>query len=143
MNEAPNQKWDHKDVWRRRSKYFGVEISRHSELVQNGYGCYDSEGPHRWAVYAYVYPGHPHFKAFDPEGGMSQDACASLRLHGYPSFFKVHRGHTGEINSVQTGADYHHLHDWRFTQMASQEDAYEVFQDAEELFQQLTRMEQP
>lgn len=78
--------WDHKDLWRKRGADFLVEVSRHSEPVREESGCFDAEGPHRWCVYAYVYPKHPHFANFDGTDRMSQDAASALPLHGGPSF---------------------------------------------------------
>lgn len=130
--------WDHKDIWRRWGKDFMVEVSRHSAPRADESGCYDSEGPHRWCVYAYIYPKHPHFARFDGTETMYQDAASALILHGGPSFCRKHMNAAGEVTSYQVGADYHHLHDWRFTQYATKEDAYSVFSDAEELFEQLT-----
>jgi hypothetical protein len=43
----------------------------------------------------------------------------------------------GKVTSAKVGADYHHLHDDRFTHYATASDAYEVFGDADELFEQL------
>lgn len=126
--------WDHKDVWRRRGKDFLIEITRHSVRAE------EWEGPHRWAVYAYIYPKHPHFSAFEgPQ--MFQDAASMLPLHCGPSLLEYPM-YEGKVTSVKVGADYHHLHDERFSRYATKDEAYEVFKDAEELFEQLqTRAE--
>lgn len=125
--------WNHKELWRKWDKYFSVEVSRHEEAVPEQGHCYDSEGPHRWCVYAYVYPGHPLFAQFDASKSMwSQPAMPG---HGGVSFYKPHLDHkTQAITSHQIGWDYNHLHDWRFTQMASPDAAHVVFSDAQELF---------
>lgn len=134
MSES-KQQWDHKDVWRRRGKDFMVEISRHSSGLSREY---DSEGPNRWCVYAYIYPQHPHFAKFDgPQ--MWQDAASMLILHGGPSLLEYPM-YEGRVTSVKVGCDYHHLHDVRFTHMATAEEARRVFDDADELFDQLTRL---
>lgn len=127
--------WDHKDVWRRPGKDFSIEITRHSARIMD-----DWEGPHRWAVYAYIYPKNPHFSAFEgPQ--MFQDAASMLHLHCGPSLLQYPM-YEGKVTSVKVGADYHHLHDERFSHYATKDDAYEVFKDAEELFEQLqTRAE--
>lgn len=122
--------WDHKDEWRRRGTDFMVTITRHSSSLQDEW-----EGPHRWSVYAYIYPKHPHFAAFSGPA-MYQDAASQLFFHGGPSFLEYPM-YEGKVTSVKVGADYHHLHDERFTHYATAADAREVFEDADELFLQL------
>lgn len=125
--------WDHKDVWRRHGKDFLVTIEHFTVELREEAACYDSDQGHRWCVYAYVYPKHPHFAEFDgPQ--MWQDAATMMPFHGGPSLLRWHRDDDGKPTSVQVGADYNHLHDYRFTQMATQQDAYAVFSDADELF---------
>ena len=130
--------WRHKDVWSMDGKDFMVQVSRHSVTLIDPGCCYDSEGPHRWCIYAYIYPKHPHFAAFDGTETMWQDAAAMLPLHGGPSLCHKHLNAAGEVASYQVGADYNHLHDWRFTQQATKEDAREVFSDAKQLHAWLT-----
>ena len=119
--------WDHKDLWRRRGKDFLVEVSRHN---QPGSSDMD-EGPNRWAVYAYIYPNHPHFAAFDGHD-MWQDAAQCMPLHCYCSLLEYPM-YEGKVTSVKVGADYHHLHD-DFTHYATKDEARTVFADAERLF---------
>ena len=122
--------WDHKDEWRRRGKNFMVTVTRHSE----DYG----EGPHRWAVYAYIYPEHPRFSRFNGPA-MWQEAATELPMHGGPSLLRWHYDDARNPTSVQVGADYHHLCDERFTHYANAEDAARVFLDADELFDFLSK----
>jgi hypothetical protein len=129
--------WTHKDEWKKPGKGFCVQVSRHEDPLREEPACFDSEGPHRWAVYAYVYPKHPSFGSFKVDGNMWEQP--SLPGHSYPSYFKVHRDNEGVICSFQIGFDYHHDGDWRFTQHATREDAYEVFADAGELFDYLSK----
>ena len=118
--------WNHKDLWRRWGRDFMVEVSRHTEPERDG------DGPNRWAVYAYIYPKHPHFSAFSgPE--MCQDAAAMMPLHYGPSYLRWHRDDSGKPTSVQVGADYQHYRD-NHTREATQKDAYRQFADADELF---------
>lgn len=124
MNE---QEWDHKDEWRIRGRDFMVVVSRHTVNPVDYW-----EGPNRWAVYAYIYPKHPHFANFEgPQ--MFQDAAACMPLHAGPSYLRWHRDEDGNPCSVQVGADYHHLHD-DFTHIATKQDAYRIFNDAKDLF---------
>lgn len=122
--------WNHKDLWRMSGPDFMVEVSRHTE--QPSSYMRTEEGPNRWAVYAYVYPKHPHFKRFAGRE-MFQEAASGMPLHCGPSFLHWHYNDDGEPTSVQVGADYHHLYDEHFTHYASRDDAFEVFQDAERL----------
>ncbi|WP_321913523.1 hypothetical protein [Paraburkholderia sp. J11-2] len=126
------ESWKHKDIWTRRGKMFAIEISRH-------YGTEDEyEGPHRWAVYAYIYPSHPHFSKFDGPN-LWQDATQVLPFHRGCSYLD-YPVHDGKVTCVKIGADYHHLHDIGFTHCATADDAYRVFSDADELFDRLTAM---
>lgn len=123
--------WEHKDTWRQRAPTFLVEISRH-----NG-GEYCETGPHRWCVYAYIYPTHPRFKRFDGTANYWQQAVDELPLHGGPTYMITHLGYDGaadKVTSYQVGCDYSHLGDERFTHMATLDDARSVQADADRLF---------
>lgn len=122
-------KWRHKDVWSLDGQDFMIQVSRHSV---ESYREYDDTGPHRWCVYAYIYPKHRLFSTFDGPA-MWQDAATALPLHCGPSLLRWHYGDDGKPTSVQVGADYNHLHDDRFTNLATREEAGVVFRDAEEL----------
>lgn len=117
--------WEHKDKWHRHGKNFLVEVSRHNGTADH----YD--GPNRWAVYAYIYPQHPHFAKFEGPR-MWQEAATSLPFHGGPSLLEYPM-YEGKVTSVKVGSDYHHLHD-DFTHYATKDEAYAVFADADELF---------
>ena len=131
--------WKHKDEWKKMGpdmseRPFSVLVSRHEGLVEPEFGS----GPHRWCVYAYIYPGHPLFADFDTKGEMFQDACSGLPLHWGPSFFRPHFGADGEeVSAFQVGSDYNHLHDEAFTMCATRDDAKLVFDDAELLYRHL------
>lgn len=128
--------WTHKDEWKRSGKNFMVVVSRHSERgFEEGSG-YDAEGPNRWCIYGYVYPKHPDFEKFDLNQPMYEQPTPPM--HGGCTYFRAHAKHDGAITAIQFGCDYHHLGDWNFTQLASKEEAYEVFVDASELFDHLS-----
>jgi hypothetical protein len=130
-------KWKHRDEWRQRGRDFMVMVSRHTVSTVDYW-----EGPNRWAVYAYVYPKHPHFAKFEGPA-MFQDAAAIMPLHAGASFLQWHRDDDGKPCSVQVGADYHHLDD-DFTKYATKDEAYIVFADADNLFKWLTeRADEP
>jgi len=128
-------KWEHKELWVRRGKNFTVEISRHRI---NRSGSYD--GQHGWCVYAYIFPEHPHFSRFSGPD-MWQEAASVLPMHGGPTYLKYHES-SGKVTCVQTGCDYNHLHDDRFTYMDTPEKAYSVFTDADDLYDTLAAMQE-
>lgn len=129
--------WKYKEVWKKSGTNFLVEVSRHSEEYEP---ADRREGPHRWCVYAYIYPNHPHFKAFNENDDLWQDATTYLPGHSYPSYLRRHVDVQGNVTSFQVGWDYHHVGDWMFTHDANQEDAARQFKDAEELFERLEKM---
>jgi hypothetical protein len=130
--------WGHRDEWKCFGRNFLVTVKRHPEPVRDD----DFRGPNRWCVYAYVYPKHPLFAEFKGND-MWQDAANAMPLHGGPSLLRWHRDDEGAPMSVQVGADYDHLHDERFTHCATQDDAAEVFADADELFEYLKTRDVP
>lgn len=118
--------WIHKDEWKKSGRDFMVVVSRHA-----GAEDFDS-GPHRWAVYAFIYPKHPYFAAFDGPN-MWQEATSEMPFHGGCSLLNYPM-YEGKVTSVKAGADYNHFHDQKFTDFATQQDAHEVFEDAGNLF---------
>jgi hypothetical protein len=129
-------KWSHKDEWHQSGEHFLVVVKHYTETPNK----YSHDGPHRWNVYAYIYPKHRLFETFKgPE--MWQPAATELPLHGGPSLLRWHLGDDGKPTSVQVGADYYHLHDEEFSYYATPSDASEVFNDADKLFQHLSKVE--
>lgn len=126
--------WEYKEEWWQRGKNFLVVVKRFSVDVRPDVPY---AGPHRWAVYAFIYPGHPMFPEFSGRD-MWQPAATALPLHGGPSLLRWHYNDDGTPSSVQVGADYNHLHDTHFTTYATKVEAAEVFSDAEELFEHLS-----
>jgi hypothetical protein len=128
--------WRHKDIWNYREQTFSVEIVRWTDD-----SSWNDEGPNRWNVYAYIYPKHPHFAFFEGDN-IFQSAARSLPLHCGASRVIVHRNADGTIASYQIGSDYHHSYDEGFTFMGTQEEAGEVFADAERLIEWLHTSEE-
>lgn len=126
MTTAKTQQWDKKDEWRKRGQDFMVTVSRHNSEPLD---C--DEGVNCWAVYAYIYPKHPHFANFDG-ANQWQDATSVMPLHGGASLLNYPM-YDNKVTSVKVGADYHYLRD-NFTHYATQDDASEVFADADRLF---------
>lgn len=123
--------WEPKQQWKKRGKDFAVVVSRH-EVHRPPELRLGNEGPHRWCVYAFIYPGHPHFRAFDGDK-MWQEAALALPLHCGPSLLTPHYNASKTLCSIEVGADYNHSGDELFTHMATKEEAGVVFADAEEL----------
>ena len=119
-------KWDYKEEWHQKGKDFLIVVKRHS-VTPSTY-LSQEEGPHRWAVYAYIYPSHRLFVNFNGPD-MWQPAACFLPLHGGVSFLHWHRDDDGKPTSVQVGADYNHLHDEHYSYCATPEEAHNVFQD--------------
>jgi hypothetical protein len=133
MSDRTPDQWSHKDEWKRHGNDFCVVVSRHEGST------YFGEGPNRWCVYAFIYPKHPYFKEFDQSGPMYQDAASAMPLHGGPTLLEFPM-YDGAVTSVKVGADYQHLYDDRFSHYATKDEAYEVFKDAEKLFDWLTKV---
>ena len=87
---------------------------------------------HHWNVYVYIYPDHPLFERIE-----SEDFCAAefLPLHGGVSYHKWLYDSTGAVIYKKIGSDYQHIYDERFAGYSTEDEAWEVFRDAEELIQ--------
>lgn len=132
--------WNHKDSWQNRGKNFMVEVYHYTEVQSELSMVYCDSGPHRWNVYAYIYPKHPHFDKFDRGDGMWQGAASMLDFHGGPTFLAFPQ-FNDEVTCVKVGCDYNHLHDSYYTRLETCEDAEDVFADAQRLFDRLEAME--
>ena len=131
--------WRKSDTWRRSGEHFLIEIYHY---IAPGPESYD-DGRHRWNVYAYVYPNHPHFKNFSGSA-MWQDAATAMPFHAGPSFLRWFYDDDGKPVSVKVGSDYHHLGDDHFSFMAAPLEASQVFDDADQLFDWLAaRTQEP
>lgn len=128
-------KWKHKEEWHQRGNNFLVVVKRHTKQVDE---INPSEVSQCWCVYAYIYPEHLIFEKFEGDS-MCQAATDPMPLHGGCSYLQWHRDANGNPTSVQVGADYNHLYDEEFTHYATPEDAYDVFRDADALFQHLSK----
>jgi len=102
-------------------------VSRHegAEDLREGIGKF------RWCVYCYIYKGHKFFGKELPE----------LPFHGGITYTKKHVDAMGNCTSYQLGADYSHIWDNHFTHMELKEEAEEVFQDAELLYNRLEELD--
>ncbi len=94
----------------------------------------DERGTHRWAVYAYLYPGHRLFPSMHEGMGNWDDAFDEWPLHGGCSRILVYRVDGIEISSFEIGSDYDHSYDHHCTHWGTPAEASEVFRDADRLF---------
>jgi hypothetical protein len=113
----------HADEWTIRGLNYCIVVRRHSVEPSGG------DGPHRWCVYAYVYPMHRLFPAMHQQLYTWKEPYASMPLHGGCSLRQVHMG-VFAVSSIQVGADYNHLYDTAYTWMETREEATPVFRDA-------------
>ena len=126
--------WSRVEEWHKREVDFRVMVKRWSLPVS---AHSRSKGRQVWNVYAFIYPKHRLWDSFEGTD-MFQPAASALPLHCGPSFLQYNIGEAGKVESLQVGSDYHHLGDERFSHYKTREDAWEVFQDAEELFAYLS-----
>lgn len=129
-----NKEWQHKDVWRKSGNAFSVEIVHwFSPEFSSGDRIYPRK--EHWNIYAHLMPKHPLFSEYNlaedyPEG--------PIPFHGGVTWFLVHRNLAGtEITSLEIGCDYAHCQDERFEEYATPEQAWEVFADAQGIFDML------
>jgi hypothetical protein len=133
--------WRHKDVWDKRGKHFLVRLRRHSNkqfALVDGEFKYTDIDEHKWCLYAFIYPDHTLFGNFDGPD-FWQDACGFFDWHGGCTYLEYHRDDESKIVSVQVGCDYNHYLDDRYLYMATKEDAASVFNDADGLFEVLSK----
>ena len=131
--------WAKKTLWVRRGQHFTIEVSHHNLGYED---AHTRRGLHRWCVYAYIYPTHPHFANFSGDN-MWQEAATDLPLHGGPTLLRWHyrkdeNTPAAVATAVQVGADYNHLGDDDYTFISAKDDAGAVFADAEDLFDWLS-----
>jgi len=125
MNEAL-EKYSHKETWSRRGKDFNIEVTRWE------YPSSD-EPRYVWNVYCYIYPKHKLFGVPKDEG---MGDCPINNLHCGCTFVRWHRD-KDEVISKQYGSDYSHIWDEAMDKIKDPGDAYNVFNDAEDLFNEL------
>ena len=126
--------WSHVEEWHKRGVDFQVTVKRWS-FPESHWN--PREGRQVWNIYAIIHTNHWLWDSFEGPD-MFQPAANDLPLHCGPTFLEYHIGQDGKVESLQVGSDYHHLGDERFSHYKTREDAWEVFQDAEELFAYLS-----
>lgn len=127
--------WNPKNEWSSRTNTFNVVISKHIvEASTFAFELNRDEGIHRWDIYVYIFPKHPLFNDLVDVTRIFDDKLSILPLHCGCSFLMKHYACDGSVNSIQIGCDYNHLYDNDYTFIETQEDAYSIFRDAEELY---------
>lgn len=122
-------KYMHKEIWTRRGKNFCIEVIRWEVK-----GWKTTE--YIWNVYCYIYPGHKLFDKLTEE-----NICGGRIINNFHkgcTYCMWHRDAEGNILSKQYGSDYNHYDDDEFLKTKNPENAYKVFMDAEDLFEELS-----
>ena len=132
-------KYGHKEEWSRRGKNFTMQIVRWETMSEESFNKMNLDigtytGRYVWNVYFYLFPKHRLF-AETIEDDMND--CPVNNLHYGCTFSRWHYNEDGEITAKQYGCDYNHYTDERFSFIKNIEDAYEIFNDAEDLFNEL------
>jgi hypothetical protein len=113
------------ESWATRGDNFCIEVKH-----------WKSGDSNRWNVYAHIFEEHPIFKDIEKQ--------KNLTLHWGPTYHKlktvddIEKHKWSKLSKTITiGSDYAHLYDERFEMFSTKEDAWEVFEDAEILFNEL------
>jgi hypothetical protein len=132
--------YTHKETWSRKGKDFLVEVVRWERMTEEQ--CKkmretigDIGGRFIWNIYCYIYPNHRLFDAIKEE---SIFECPVNNLNSGCTFARWHINQKGEVMSKQYGCDYNHYDEEHFTYIEKPDDAYVVFNDAEDLFNELS-----
>jgi hypothetical protein len=131
--------YKHKETWSRRGNNFLIEVTRWESMDKERYERLKKEiglltGRFVWNVYCYIYPKHPFFNKSKTEDIFD---CPVENLHYGCTFAHWHNNKDGEVVCKQYGSDYGHYTDGEFAKIENPEDAYVVFNDAEDLFKEL------
>jgi hypothetical protein len=132
--------YTHKEIWSRRGKDFLIEVVRWETLTEEKYKKIKEEGyafngRFVWNIYCYLYPKHKKFNLPENE---EYGECPINSFHYGCTYVNWHRKADGTITSKQYGNDYNHYGDECFTYIEKPEDAYTIFNDADELFEELS-----
>lgn len=138
-----------KEVWMRRSDKFLVEVvhwntfSDEEEMERfNKYmreiGINKDGTGEKWNVYCYIYKNHPLFGKLTKED-YEYDYPFNL-FHGGCTYCNWVYDSVGNALLKKYGSDYTHAYDERFGFYKTEEEAHEVFEDANKLYHALLVM---
>jgi len=82
----------------------------------------------KWNVYVYFYPEFPNFEDLKEE----LMTPLPIEFNWGNTYCIWNRNEKGEVFSKCYGSDYQHIHQERFAGFSTKDDAFEVFNDAEE-----------
>ena len=85
------------------------------------------DGKNQWNVYAYLFQAFPNFENLKECIG----ADIPVSMNWGNTYCKWDRDKNGEVTCKTYGSDYKHIHQERFEEYSTREDAFEVFEDAE------------
>ncbi len=127
--------WDRKEEWWLRGIDFIVVVKH-----WNSFSYIEEKTINHWNVYGHVYTDHPYFNTLK-ESSLQNFPYGDINvLHCGCTFFQKHFDEKGEITSIQFGSDYGHLYDEWVKNYETEQDAKEVFYDAENLHKILTEL---
>ena len=118
----------HKETWSRRGEAFCIEVVRWESKG------FDDKTEYIWNIYCYIYEGHDLFFELTDEflfGG------GRLNFHHGCTYGRWFRDAENIVRTKQYGCDYNHIWDVDIKDIKDPKEAYEVFNDAEDLFEQL------
>jgi hypothetical protein len=123
-----------KAIWIRKGENFLIEVVRWEKMTQEVHeemrrkiGLDD--GRFVWNIYCYIYPKHRLFNEI-----LQEEDCPINCFHGGQTLAHWHIKADGTVTAKQYGCDYAHWGDEHFSFMEQPEEATEIFNDAEDLF---------
>ena len=130
----------HKEVWGRMGKDFYIEVVRWESMTAEEYESMRERGMafngrFIWNIYCYLYPDHPRFNLAKEEDMCD---CPINSFHYGCTYAKRNRSIDGTVICKRYGNDYNHYGDDHFTYIEKPEDAFQIFSDADELFEELS-----
>jgi hypothetical protein len=133
------KQYKHKETWSRKGENFLIEVVRWETMTKEVYEQLKKEhsidtGRFVWNVYCYLYKDHPKFNDSNTEDIFD---CPVQNLNCGCTYVNWARNSDGEVVCKQYGSDYQHIWDDGFDKIEDPEDAYKVFNDAEDLFKEL------
>lgn len=121
--------WKKSTTWSRESgDGFTVEV-KNVEIERIPGVLYRANG---WFIYAYVHNTHPYFNTLMRQKGL--DSGGELGMHWGCTYRRDHRNDEGAVTCIQVGCDYRHYGDEYYESLETKEEAGEVFEDANRIF---------
>ena len=128
-------------TWKYKGTNFTVEVVRwadaSSKLARNILPdeLKDTIPENHWNVYAIIFQKHPLFDKIINDSLF--DYGIDLPLHWGASYHNWNYDSNGAVGYKKIGSDYQHIHDEKFGNYKTVEEACEILNDAKELFEYL------